>query len=387
MQRKSPLKKPDAALLAAGFDPQSPPAAAVALLRTIRGKRSTTDDAIVAALAEIWTPEAAAMLAEMESSATGHDRREIRRALYRLRQHGIQAPVAEPKSRSAPPIEVGSSLSALLSPMDSEGACIAWIIKERPRGGIARLWGLASDADGLVGVTLTNFSRRELRAERQELERRASVRLIDADWQLADFILCEAYRITSESRRGQVGNFLTLRSEIISTAPRHDFAHPIYFEFAGELAEDPNPELLKEPEIAAIGFQPKAIKAYADEIGDLRNSPLVLDPIQQEDRLGRVIERAIDGLLTGAGAVQTRRRFEHAAYYLGRSGRRPAAGWAAAAAARIRDGDLKRIPFFQAFIRSRLGELIAQEQSRAREEPHLIVTPAEAIRAAQQRRR
>jgi hypothetical protein len=70
-----------------------------------------------------------------------------------------------------------------------------------------------------------------------------------------------------------------------------------------------------------------------------------------------------------------------------RSGRREAAGWAAAAAARIRDrADLGHVPFFQALIRAQLGAVIAEQQEHEREEPRLIMTPAEAMRAQQQQR-
>ena len=93
------------------------------------------------------------------------------------------------------------------------------------------------------------------------------------------------------------------------------------------------------------------------------------------------------GQLGGEHAGAVRRRLEDIAYYLARSGRREAAGWAAAAAARLRDGaDLKRIPFFQALIRAQLGAMMAEQQEHAREEPRLIMTPAEAMRAQQHRR-
>jgi hypothetical protein len=83
-----------------------------------------------------------------------------------------------------------------------------------------------------------------------------------------------------------------------------------------------------------------------------------------------------------------RRRLEDMGYYMARSGRREAAGWAAAAAARLRDGaDARRIPFFQALMRAQLGAVFAQAQEREREEPRLIMTPAEAMRAQQQQMR
>jgi hypothetical protein len=388
MPKKFPPRKSNAVLIAAGFDPQAAPDLALASLRSIRTNQTAPDDLIATALGEISTPEAAAMLAEMETNSTGHERREIRRAIFRLRQHGIEAPASQSSSKPSSRAEIGESITALLSPIDPEGARIVWIMKDRPGGGLTRLWGLTSHAEGLVGATLGNLSRRQLRAEREELERRAGAQLIDADWRLADFILCEAYRATPESRRSQVGNFLTLRSEIVATSPELAYSHPIYSEFKDQLSVDPNPELLKEPEVAAIRFPPQAIRAYAEEIAELRNSPLVLNPIQQEDRVAGVVERAIDGLLVSSAGAPIRRRLEDAAYFLARRGKKSAAGWAASAAARIRDGaDLKRLTFFQALVRSQLGELIAQEQSREREQARLVMTPAEAIRTARQRRR
>ena len=54
--------------------------------------------------------------------------------------------------------------------------------------------------------------------------------------------------------------------------------------------------------------------------------------------MNAVIDRAIAELLTGDNGVRIRRRLEDIAYYLARVGRRTQAGWAAAAAARLRDG-------------------------------------------------
>jgi hypothetical protein len=54
----------------------------------------------------------------------------------------------------------------------------------------------------------------------------------------------------------------------------------------------------------------------------------------------------------------------------------------------LRDGaDVSRIAFFQALIRAQLGAVFAEEQERARDEPRLIMTPAEAMRAQQQQAR
>src|SRR6266851_1999517 len=77
----------EAALLReAGFDPAATAADAIAKLEALRGAAGVSDAAIVRALATIATAESAAMLLRMETHAAGALRREIRRALFKLRQ-------------------------------------------------------------------------------------------------------------------------------------------------------------------------------------------------------------------------------------------------------------------------------------------------------------
>jgi hypothetical protein len=377
----------DTKLLEAGFDPAAAPADAIAKLRELRGQPGVTDLATARALGGIADPAAAAMLAEMESGASGAIRREVRRALYKLKQHGIDAP--SPPAATAPtasrPHDTDTE-RAMLSPIDGEGARIVWIVKPRVQGGVLRMWALISESDGLVGAQNTRLSRRELNSERDELERRAQVKLVDADWRVADFIACEAWRNTPESRRGQVGNFLALRSELIASPPPTELVHPVYSELAAEAAGEPSVELLKEPELLEWRLPDELLKPYVDEINEAGESVIVLSPAHKQERVNAVIDRATSELLAGDNGKRIQRRFEDIAYYLARVGRREQAGWAAAAAARLRDGiDATKVLFFQAFIRTQLGTIAAEEQQKAEEEPRLIMTPAEAMRAREAR--
>jgi hypothetical protein len=323
----------------------------------------------------------------MESGASGAIRREVRRALFKLKQHGIDAPV-----RSAATAPAATTMhdtdpeKAMLSPIDGEGARIVWIIKPRMQGGLLRMWALISESEGLVGAQNTHLSRRELKSERDELERRAQVKLVEGDWRVADFIACEAWRNTPESRRGHVGNFLALRAELIASPPPTELVHPVYAELAAEVAGEPSVELLKEPEFLEWRLPEELLKPYVDEINQAGESVIVLSPVHKQERVNAVIDRATKELLTGENGRRIRRRLEDIAYYLARVGRRAQAGWAAAAASRLRDGiDATKVVFFQAFIRTQLGTVAAAEQQKAEEEPRLIMTPAEAMRAREAR--
>ncbi len=371
----------DAKLIEAGFDPALAPAAALAKIRELKGKPGIADGAIARALGKIADAGAAAMLVEMEAGAAGELRREVRRALYKLKQHGIDTPVAAaPAAGTIHAID--GEKTAMLSPIDIEGARIVWIVKPRVQGGVIRMWALISEREGLVGAQNTALSRRELKSEREALERRAQVKLVDADWRVADFIACEAWRNTPESRRGHVGNFLTLRAELIASPPPTELLHPVYAELAAEAAGEPSVELLKEPELVEWRIPDAILKPYVEEIARAGESVIVLNPMHKQERVNAVIDRATAELLTGDSGRAARRRLEDIAYYMARAGRRTQARWAAAAAARLRDGiDVTKLPFFQAFIRTQLGTVAAAEQQKADNETRLIMTPAEAMRA------
>ncbi len=377
----------DAKLIEAGFDPALAPADAIAKIRELKGNAGIADGAIARALGRIADARAAAMLIEMEAGAAGATRREVRRALYKLKQHGIDAPESSPHvatiaGAASTPHDTDHEKSAMLSPIDAEGARIVWIVKPRVQGGVIRLWALISEHEGLVGAQNTGLSRRELKSEREALERRAQVKLVDADWRVADFIACEAWRNTPESRRGQVGNFLTIRSELIASPPPTELLHPVYAELAAEAAGEPSVELLKEPELLEWRLPDAKLKAYVEEIASAGESVIVLNPLHKQERVNAVIDRATAQLLTGDNGRAVRRRLEDIAYYMARVGRRAQAGWAAAAAARLRDGiDVTKVLFFQAFIRTQLGTVAAAEHQKAEQEPRLIMTPAEAMRA------
>jgi hypothetical protein len=378
-------KETDQSLRELGID-ATQPEAAVDKLRSLRAAKGASDSQIAAAAGRIATPAAAQFLAEMEAGATGTVRREIRRALFKLHQHGIE-PLVTASAQSAVVSPAEPNVSAIISPIDGEGARLVWLYKARAQGGLSRLQGLTAERDGLVGANLTHITRRELREERRDIERRSSIKLVDADYRLADFMLCDAYRRTPEARRGQVGNFLALRAEILAGSPATDYHHPVYDEFSDTLGQEPSVELLKEPELGGWVIEQAELKPYLEEIAEIRQSPLVLNKYQQEERVNAVVAKAVEQHFAGAPGVLMRRRLEDTAYYLARTGRTNAARWAASAAARIRNGEaLGRIPLFVQYVMRSMGLALSEQQAQTEQQPRLIMTPAEAMRAQAQAR-
>ncbi len=365
----------------AGFDPAAPIPEKLARIRQLRETAGADNIAIAQALGEINDPGAGDQLAEMEADATGALRREIRRAIYKIRSHGIEVRESAPAAKAASPAPPEPGLTAFMSPIDAEGAQIVWMVKTRPRGGLVRLWGLVSETEGLAGVQNHALSRRELKLQQEQLEKQSAVKLVAIDPRLADFILCDAYRRTPPQRLGAVGTFYALRTEVTGVPPTAEFSHPIYAQFAKETAQEPSVDLLNEPEIRDFRIPPAELAPYLEEVNRVQESVLVVSRSSQEDRILGAVEKAIGELLTSERAHRLRRRLEDTAWYLMKTGRRPQAGWAAAAAAKIRDGaDLRKIPFFKTLVQTQLGAMLANETEKKNAEPRLIMTPAEAMR-------
>ncbi len=223
----------DSELRELGFDPAAPPEQALETLRALSDRPGANEAAIARALGRIKIAGAADLLAAMEHRASGAARREIRRSLFRLRRFGLEsAPAPSPPAQSKPAAaSEPEGISALLSPFDHSGARLIWIMKPRVQGGLSHLTGVTSESEGLIGAGITERSRRELRQKREEIERDFGFQMVEADWRLADFILCEAYSRTPAAGRREVGDFLARRAEITAEPPPGpDFVHPVYRE-------------------------------------------------------------------------------------------------------------------------------------------------------------
>src|SRR5271166_3414553 len=111
-----------------GIDPADPEGV-IDKLRSLRAAGTANESRLAAAAGQISSPASAQFLAEIEAGATGPLRREVRRALFRLRQHGVEAPMG-PASPAKAAVSAGEpNVSALISPIDSSGARLVWMLK------------------------------------------------------------------------------------------------------------------------------------------------------------------------------------------------------------------------------------------------------------------
>lgn len=369
-----------------GLDLPAEPQAAIARLRELWSARQTPVAELAGAAAAIADPEAAELLLEMETAAGGADRREIRRALFRLQQKGVAIPAKAPE-RAVVEAAAGD-FSAWISPIDSHGEQLIWLAKGRAAGGLVCMWGAVSESEGLTFVNSDHESRREMRAQLAKLNEAMPEGMIEADWRLADFLLAEAYRRTPEDKRPQVGNYLALRAELIETPPPAQFEHPIYGEFAAVPEQEPSPQVLEQhPELVGQLLVKEAMAPFVGEVEEIRQSPLVLNRFQQQERIEVVVTNALATLGEGEPHRRLLRRLENLAYRTARQGDRSTAMALASAAVQLRNRAHSPSAFFLQLVRQALGAALTEQQEEAAQEPRLIMTPAEAMRARSNPRR
>src|SRR5271169_1992310 len=111
----TPKSNDNAGLRELDIDPALPAADAIAALQRLRSN-GASPASIARALASLPAAESASMLAEMEHGASGNDRREIRRALFKLSQRGIRPPDETAVATRTDGDPAGTGLSAVLSP-------------------------------------------------------------------------------------------------------------------------------------------------------------------------------------------------------------------------------------------------------------------------------
>jgi hypothetical protein len=132
------------------------------------------------------------------------------------------------------------------------------------------------------------------------------------------------------------------------------------------------------------------LKPYLDELNSVRDSPLVLNRMQQEERYDTVIARAVETVFGGELRASWARRLYEMAYFFAATRRPQRAEQATAVAAALEAGGApNQIPFCADLLRASLGFFfkLALEQEEEREKTSLVLTPQQALARRAKRER
>ena len=345
------------------------------------------DVAVAHRLGAVASDESAALLRRLERDTTDkHVRKEAKRALYRLQQRGVHlpAPPAEP-----PPAPVTAvAMEGYVSPVDGRGDQLVWLIKPQPSG-VAHLFAVINDPEGMREAALTPVSRKALKSLRAELEAKHALRLVTIDWRYADFLMHRAFEWARERGTRMTGDYPALRAQLMRS-PAAESMPPIVLSrvdsatlAAPETLLAESPRLLEEPELRTWFLSENDLKPYLDELASVRDSPLVLNRVQQEERYESVIVHAVDTVFGAELRPSWARRLYETGYFFAVTRRPERAAQAAAVAKALEAGTSpSQIPFCAHLVRASLAFFfkLALEQEQEREKSSLVLTPQQALR-------
>lgn len=358
--------------------------ALVSALKERLGKGRETDLAVIFLLGRSAAHAAAELLTSLEGNVTDKEiKKEIRRSLFKLAQKGISAPRSATAAQAVqrPLLRLSPEIEAYLSSVDGAGGRLVWLARPQAGSGIQLLQGMVSDREGLLQFGGTVMRRKELRHMAQEIKKSHGVAMISIPWEYADRILYEGFERAKESGRIDTERFLSLRAVFNSAKPK-PLPHPIYSRLGSEgLAagawRELSRRLLDEPEFRPWILDEDWMKPYLEQSQEARESRLVLNQLQKEDRIAGIVRDAVRELFSGETGRIFQRRMEDMALYLLETQREELAKLALAVALKLKEGDpgMLDISFLTGWLQKSLGFYLSQAQAKAAEEPSLIVKP------------
>ncbi|MEO6162912.1 MAG: hypothetical protein ABIP88_02110 [Candidatus Binatia bacterium] len=382
------LEKGLAALLSAGMAIDAPASASVAQLKSALGRSAEADIAAIFMLGKIATQESLNLLRDCETTATDRDvKKEIKRALFKLSQKGLVVPQAPPpEKKPALLFEPEYQIEAYMSAVDGGGGRLVWIAKPQPKRGLQVIQAMLHDREGLLRFGAVQMKRKELRAMADEIKRQHGVSMIAVPWEFADRIVYEGYEKAKARGQSDLNDFHAIRS-VIATGKPKAAPHPVYQKIGGEdfregSWREQSRRLLEEPELRYWVIVDEWVQDCLAALHEAQSSPLVLNPLQKEERLAGVVRDAVKTLCTGENGQAFKRRMEDMALYFAETGRMEQAKVSLAVAQQVGAGDPGPldVSFLTGLMQKSfvffMSQLKAQQEAQQKaEQSSLIVKP------------
>lgn len=353
-------------------------------LRANIGKSPEIDLAAIFLLGRI--PEVASLdaLRGLEKTVSDKEvRKEIKRALFKLAQKGLAAPQeGAGEKKAAPFLERTLDVEAYMSPVDGGGGRLIWLAKAQPNHGLQVIQAMLHDRDGLLRFGGVHMKRKELRGMADEIKAQYGASMISIAWEFADQIIYEGYEKAKARDQSGLEDFHEIRS-LIATGKPKSVTHPIYQKLgAADLRDGPWREqsrrLLDEPELRYWVVIDDWVKEYLSQIEDARSSPLVLNPVQKEQRLAAIVRDAVKQLCSGENGKAFERRMEDTALYFFETQRGDLARLSLAVAQQVGEGEPGPldISFLTGLMQKSFAFFMSQQKAQQEEEQSsLIIKP------------
>ncbi len=349
-------------------------AAALPILRRCLAGRPEHATAAAQALGTLAVPEAADALQDAQTrAATKTVRTAARRALYRLRQAGVErrAPAgARAAAGSVTPAE------AWVSAIDGTGCRGLWLTLAGPHGERTLLAAILSEDAGLVDFSASPLAKKRVEERLRALRAESPLPWVAAPAPWAWTRLVAAAEQTRAAGRPVPR---ALAHWIEQLGPGGAERAPIQAELPASVDEparlERSAELLGLPELTGWFLDPERVASDSVEWLQAQESRLVISPQLKAERLAAVVDRVVDTQFDAAARQRWQFRLEEQAHVFLALERLEDARVAVAVARALADPaqSLPRVPFLRALVERSLavagevatGRLSADAASRA----------------------
>jgi hypothetical protein len=373
------------ALREAGIAFDAPAAELVRRLAAEFGKDHARDLAVIFSLGKIVDPASLAALDDIDKRASDKEsKKEIKRALFKLSQKGLAAPVqkVEETKPAASWLAAERDIEGFMSSVDGGGGRLIWIAKPQPSHGLQVIQAMLHDREGLLRFGGMQMRRKELRKMADEIKQQHGVTMIAVPWVYADQIIYEGYE--KAKARGQSGleNFHEVRSMLGVGKPK-EVSHPIYAKLNAEQVREgvwreQSRRLLDEQELRYWIVTDDWLQEFLPQLREAQTSRLVLNPLQKEERFNAIVREAIKTLCTGENGQSFKRRMEDMALYFHETSRKDLAALSLAVALQVGEGDPGPldVSFLTGLMQKSFAFFLSQEKAKEEEEQEsLIIKP------------
>lgn len=334
-------------------------------------------EALLDGLVRDPSPQVAGVLQRLLSLAQQKEvKKVIKRALFKLRQRGVQLEFpsgGRPALRPIKPPEPKGYLGA----MDGRGRRFVVVERQGARTAVVGYIALGSVEEGLLDFFRLETTRKGWRDLLQGQVVSPAFPLVEAPAGYCWTLIREL--ADGASAKGALPPDYDLALRELADL-RWDGPIPLIYQFISKEEVLERPSLLKASEglfevspFSLWFLDPDEVKPYAEELKRAEESPLALTDAQKAERREGIISKALEELFPEERRLSFKRRLEEMAYILWKRGDRDRAKAALAAALELERPLSSFAP--HPFLRALLLRSMAGAMEGEAKEPSLLITP------------
>ena len=331
--------------------------------------------AVVEALSTMATPEAATLLTQVAATTNAKEvQKAARRALYRLKTMGVDTDsvrVGEPR-KSVLEVPKLPIVIALASQIDFAGNRALYLARRRPFSGLVLVSLIINDQHGVLDCNAFPVTKKELTRIVGDIQADDRLTHVELPPTYAQQLVEESYRRNLSTGTPVPQDFQGLH-DLIGMPDTPWEQGPIYHlinpeEIRGQPAWLSLPgQLLDVKEFQGWHVPPEAVQKYREEVRRTAESPIIVSPTLQRERLEAVQKRVLREMFDPDTCARYRTRLEEMAYLLWQTKRPDEAkrAFASALALQGEGVDPAEHPFLRAlFTRSvEMAEALEQQDT------------------------